>query len=234
MKIFKPKKPPFKTVEEALVVANQHKANEYLWKEGHCSYEAFCRKYPADEFKNKIQEYSHNAMNLHGILMISFFPVYLGLSSLIWLFDYKSINYQIYLFLRFLHLPMQDPYGWNLSFLLSFIVNFSIFIFIVKSYDFSIIKKVTKFSISFHAIFYYTFITSLAFLFLFSAFIATLPKPSNACTMATLCALHSDSMFLYSSVLLYKFFACFFVMITALIYGLRFGINYINIRTNIL
>ena len=39
---------------------------------------------------------------------------------------------------------MQDPYGWNLSFVFAFLINIFIFIYILKAYDFLVIKKATK------------------------------------------------------------------------------------------
>lgn len=144
MPIIKKIEPPFKTVEEAIAVANQHKPYEYLWKEGYVNFYVFSERYKPGEFQKKVSEYVDNALVYYGAISLFIFPFYICLCSLIFLFDYQEINYKIYLFLKSLYIPIRDPYGWNFSFLISFFINLLLFNHMRRSYNFSILIKSTK------------------------------------------------------------------------------------------
>lgn len=210
MPLIKPRTPPFATKEEALEFLKRH--GDY-------------------EFKKKIEKYSHSLQNLHVKLLVFIFPLYIALASLVWLFDYKEINYQAYLFLRFLHIPVQHPYGWNVSYILSFLINIILFFPIIKAYDFSLIRKIVRVKRDQLFVFYvrHIFFILIIFFFLFVAQIATMPKRSTACTVATYCWLQSDSMFLHSSLLLYMGFSGVSIMLTIFLY-IRFTLPYLEIK----
>lgn len=219
MGLIKRREPPFQTVEEAIAVGNQHKPYEYLLKEGHMDVYDFHHKYKPREFEFKVKEYVDSMLNAYMWRSVIMFPLYLWLCSLIWLFDYKEVNYQIYLFLKSLYLPMQDPYGWNLSFIFVFLINIFIFIYMLKAYDFSVIRKATKIKYSAK---YFACIIGLLIMSFISFIIGfiTLPVKSNACTRGSLCFLESDSMFLRSAVVLYgSWFGGLFMLL--IVYGMR-------------
>lgn len=57
----------------------------------------------------------------------------------------------------------------------------------------------------------------------------TMPKRSSSCTLATFCGLQSDSMFLYSSLLLYMGFSGVEMMLTAFLY-IKFTFPYMDFK----
>ena len=230
MGLIKRREPPFKTVEEAIAVGNQHKPYEYLLKEGHMDVYDFHHKYKPREFEFKVKEYVDSMLNAYMWSSIIMFPLYLWLCSLIWLFNYKEVNYKIYLFLKSLYLPMQDPYGWNLSFVFAFLINIFIFIYILKAYNFLVIKKATK--VRYSVKYFMLNIFSLIF-FLISCIcgFATLARKSNACTRGSLCFLESDSMFLSSAVFLFLSWSIVFGSLL-FIYYIRLNPMFLIVRSN--
>lgn len=205
MRLIKRREPPFKTVDEAF---------------------DFFQKHGSDEFRKKIGQYFQSIGNLHFKVALMFFPVYLALASIVFLFDYKEINYQTYLLLKFLHIPARNPYGWNVSFILSFVFNLMISIFVIRAYDFSLLRKITKIR---RKVKFFFACMGLFFMLLVPVFvvpIATLPVKSSACTLySSPCWLQSDSMFFYANILLYMEFWCIFLILITFFYS-KFSPNF--------
>ncbi|SUO92209.1 hypothetical protein [Suttonella indologenes] len=222
MRLIKRREPPFKSIEDT-----RKMVHDFEVKKG--SYE-FMPKYKFErEIKEKITKYVDSMFITYVKLLFISFPIYLALASLIWFFNYKEINYQIYLFLKFFYLPMQHPYGWNLSFVLSFIINTWIFIEVKKAYDFSLLKEITMVKRPIKYIISILFFILLLFFILICAFLFTLTKQGNACTMRDLCILYSDSMFLHSTTLLFMAFSgIYFLILTICI--LKFSFKYAEIN----
>lgn len=217
MPIIKKIEPPFKTVEEAIAVANQHKPYEYLWKEGYVNFYVFSERYKPGEFQKKVSEYVDNALVYYGAISLFIFPFYICLCSLIFLFDYQEINYKIYLFLKSLYIPIRDPYGWNFSFLISFFINLLLFNHMRRSYNFSILIKSTKINHPVRYFFCSIMMLIMIFLFVIASFI-TMPEKADPCTRGSLCFLNSDSMFLYASTMSFIIFFGIGYFIYSLIY----------------
>lgn len=124
---------------------------------------------------------------------------------------------------------MQNPYGWNLSFVLSFVINTWIFFEVKKAYDFSLLKEITAVK---HRIRYIkTIIFSILMLLfcLFCAFFFTLTNQGDDCVRGTLCILYSNSMFLHSTTELFVMFAGIYSLIIC-IHIFRFSFKYIEIN----
>lgn len=222
MGLIQRREPPFKSIEDIREMMRDFEA-----KKGR--YQSMPKYKFEREIKEKITKYVDSMATTYVKLLFLSFPIYLALASLIWYFDYKKINYQIYLFLKFFYLPMQNPYGWNLSFVLSFVINTWIFIEVKKAYNFSLLKEITAVK---HRIKYIkTIIFSMLMLLfcLFCAFFFTLTKQGDACVRGTLCILYSDSMFLHSTTGLFVVFAGIYSLIIC-IHIFRFSFKYIGIN----
>lgn len=202
MKLIRKIDPPFETVEEVIAFINKHGENTFV---------------------QIVIKYQQSLCMTYMRYMAIFFPIYIGLSSIVLLFDYKEINYATGKILEFFYIPVRNPYGWNVSLILSAVMQILAFSLAIRTHDFSLLRKVTKLRISFK------YIVRNIMLFLcmlgsvFAAYSLTLTKQAETCTLLTACFLYSDNMFLDSSFTLYVTFFLVIVFAYCILYGCRFG-----------
>lgn len=202
MRLIKCREPPFKTVEEV---------NEFI------------KKYGANIFTHIVIKYQQSLCMTYMRYMAVFFPIYIGLSSIVLLFDYKEINYATAKILEFFYIPVRNPYGWNVSLILSAVMHILAFSLAIRTHDFSLLRKVTKLRISFKYIVRNIMLFLCMLASIFAAYSLTLTKQAETCTLLTACFLYSDNMFLDSSFTLYVIFFLVIIFAYSILYGCRFG-----------
>lgn len=203
MGLIKRREPPFQTVEEALDFIKNNSLRSFL---------------------GEIKLYQDYLFSFYLRLIVIMFPLYLIVSSVIFLFDdYEKINEDIFNFLNFIKIPIHSANGWNFSYVLSFIFNLYVFIVITRR-NIRWVNKITRIDFSFllNYMLAKTFsIFIILFLFIIAHYIALTSKKTDYCIMADLCWLHTENMFLYSSFMIYLFHYVAFM----LIFGLFFCAN---------
>ena len=195
--LFKKPVKPFSSIEEAY---------DFIDREGFKNFLIIM-----DSYQNNVYFFSFKITSLY-------FLVYLGLYSLIFLFDYNTVNKAIYDFAIGIGVPIKDPYGWNLSFFLSLFFNIWAFISTIK-YNCRWVNKIVRLQ----SIYLVNYVIALIIMILtailtFYLSLYTLTVKSKECTLFSLCWLETDNMFYVSTLYIYTghwitfivIFACFF------------------------